>query len=600
MKRHFFATLAALAALSGAQAATLDFTYNFDKAAPETLGYNKTETYDVAILLNNPSLAGTTVTGLSVAVPAEGISNPTGWLSSELKLKRQNGRYVNVPDIATATATVTDGTLTVTFAEPYVIPAEGVYVGYSFDVETLDASTSAPVSVVPGTDENGLFLHSSRTKTRWNSLVVDTGRVSSMTVSLQGSFPEAAAYILPGELSAAVDQPFTATVTLLNGGTQPVTSIEYSYKAGSWSGTGTATLSTPLPAGIARRTSLPLFFEGAPETGSFPLELKVTKVNGTAADCAATEGKLEVFPFIPVNRPLVEEYTGLWCGYCPRGYVALELMKQKVGDLYIAAAYHSGDDMQFYGQTPNSPDGYPSGYINRNMSTSFSNPYEEWQTAREGMPAGEVTATVKWTDETKSALSATASARFIRDYAKADYRLHFILVADGLSDPTWLQNNSFSGKTIEDYPYMNNEIGRIFLNGPGYVPGLTFNDVALLSTDKEGFPASVPSAIEAGKEYTFSYTFDLSDLKNEVWRKNPDRLRVIAVLLDAGGGKIVNSNSSAYPDGTPFVGINAPETDTDAAEIARYAIDGTRLSAPVPGINIIRYADGTTRKVLVK
>lgn len=600
MKRHLFATLAALAALSGAQAANLDFTYNFDKDAPLTLGYDKTETYDVAILLNNPSLTGATVTGLSVAVPAEGIADPTGWLSSELKLKRQNGRYVNVPDIATATATVTDGTLTVTFAEPYVIPAGGVYVGYSFDVETLDTSTSAPVSVVPGTDENGLFLHSSRTKTRWNSLVADTGRVSAMTVSLQGSFPAEAAYILPGEFSAAVDEPFTATVTLVNGGTQPVTSIEYSYKAGSWSGTGTATLSAPLAAGIGRRMELPLYFESAPETGSFPLELKVTKVNGTAADCAATEGKLEVFPFIPVNRPLVEEYTGLWCGYCPRGYVALELMKQKVGDLYIAAAYHNGDDMAFTGNTPNNPGSYPAGYFNRSVSTSFSRPYEDWQAAREGMPEGEVTATVKWTDDSKSALSATASARFIRDYTKADYRIHFILVADELSHPTWLQHNSFSGHTVEDYPYMNNELGRVFLNGPGNVPGLTFNDVALLATDKEGFPASVPAAIEAGKEYTFSYTFNLSDIENELCRQNPDRMRVIAVLLDAGGGKIVNSNSSAYPDGTPFVGIEAAETATDAAEIARYAIDGTRLSVPAPGINIIRYSDGTVRKVLVR
>lgn len=125
-------------------------------------------------------------------------------------------------------------------------------------------------------------------------------------------------------------------------------------------------------------------------------------------------------------------------------------------------------------------------------------------------------------------------------------------------------------------------------------------DVALLATDKEGFPASVPAAIEAGKEYTFSYTFDLSDIENELCRQNPDRMRVIAVLLDAGGGKIVNSNSSAYPDGTPFVGIEAAETATDAAEIARYAIDGTRLSVPAHGINIIRYADGTVRKVLVR
>lgn len=83
-----------------------------------------------------------------MAVPG-GIANPVAWLSSELKLKRKNGRYLNAPDIAEATATVTDGVLSVSFAEPYVIPAEGVYVGYSFEVIELDASTSAPVSTGP-------------------------------------------------------------------------------------------------------------------------------------------------------------------------------------------------------------------------------------------------------------------------------------------------------------------------------------------------------------------------------------------------------------------------------------------------------------------
>ncbi len=40
--------------------------------------------------------------------------------------------------------------------------------------------------------------------------------------------------------------------------------------------------------------------------------------------------------------------------------------------------------------------------------------------------------------------------------------------------------------------------------------------------------------------------------------------------------------------------------DTEVYEIARYTMDGKKVSQPVRGINIIRYSDGTTRKVLVK
>ena len=35
-------------------------------------------------------------------------------------------------------------------------------------------------------------------------------------------------------------------------------------------------------------------------------------------------------------------------------------------------------------------------------------------------------------------------------------------------------------------------------------------------------------------------------------------------------------------------------------EVARYTIDGARISTPVQGINIVKYSDGTTRKVIVR
>lgn len=39
---------------------------------------------------------------------------------------------------------------------------------------------------------------------------------------------------------------------------------------------------------------------------------------------------------------------------------------------------------------------------------------------------------------------------------------------------------------------------------------------------------------------------------------------------------------------------------TEAVEVARYSLNGTRLSAPQRGINIVKMSDGTTRKVVVK
>ena len=43
---------------------------------------------------------------------------------------------------------------------------------------------------------------------------------------------------------------------------------------------------------------------------------------------------------------------------------------------------------------------------------------------------------VEWTDESHSAVKATATTRFIESHSGADYRLSYLLVADGLSDPS--------------------------------------------------------------------------------------------------------------------------------------------------------------------
>lgn len=46
--------------------------------------------------------------------------------------------------------------------------------------------------------------------------------------------------------------------------------------------------------------------------------------------------------------------------------------------------------------------------------------------------------------------------------------------------------------------------------------------------------------------------------------------------------------------------INAPVQHDNAAEVARYNLQGVRIYAPQPGVNILKMSDGTTKKVLVK
>ena len=47
-------------------------------------------------------------------------------------------------------------------------------------------------------------------------------------------------------------------------------------------------------------------------------------------------------------------------------------------------------------------------------------------------------------------------------------------------------------------------------------------------------------------------------------------------------------------------GVDNIQTADNVIEIARYSIDGKRLSAPQKGLNIVVMSDGSKRKVLVK
>ena len=47
-------------------------------------------------------------------------------------------------------------------------------------------------------------------------------------------------------------------------------------------------------------------------------------------------------------------------------------------------------------------------------------------------------------------------------------------------------------------------------------------------------------------------------------------------------------------------GIDKVTTSTDAKEVSRYSVNGQRLSAPAKGLNIVKYSDGSVKKIVVQ
>ena len=86
---------------------------------------------------------------------------------------------------------------------------------------------------------------------------------------------------------------------------------------------------------------------------------------------------LEAFQVIvPKRKIVIEDYTGAWCGYCPRVSAAIEAIHEVTDDVTVVAI-HNDDDMAVSFEedlrTEFGVSGFPAGRINR--TTNWSNPH---------------------------------------------------------------------------------------------------------------------------------------------------------------------------------------------------------------------------------
>ena len=77
-----------------------------------------------------------------------------------------------------------------------------------------------------------------------------------------------------------------------------------------------------------------------------------------------------------VQVPVVEEFTGTWCGWCTIGYEGMESAKATFGDNAVLIAVHVGDvmDNSDYYSVADRVSGYPSSFINRSID-AYPAPY---------------------------------------------------------------------------------------------------------------------------------------------------------------------------------------------------------------------------------
>ena len=608
--KHFYLSFVGLfvALLSYGAEQTVNFTYNVNNGIIDCYGLGGVYThYDVAIRVNDPMFIGAKVKSMSVQYIGTRCQNPTAWLSTRLNVTQGK----NSPDITEVTALYEGGFIQANFGDGYVIPEKGLYVGYSFDNYTSpDNFDPYPVAAVERADApfySFMMRTNSQGSTTWNSYAQSTKAVSPIVVVIEGTFIQNSVSSAVQDGRASKNEDGTYTVVLTNQGTNVISNVDYSYTLNGQAVNGQQTLTPPLAAVIGSTSTIEVPVAPISEAGVYPIDFTLTKVNGedNLSESKTSTGNFNIYAFKPTNRPLVEEFTGLWCGWCPRGYVALETMKERYGDQFVAVAFHDNsqgaDAMAVTNIFPVTVSGFPAADINRSSVIDPGSIYGEWPKYREELVPADIDVTVEWADEMGLDLKATATVNFATDFADANYRIGYLVVEDGMSSSLWYQRNYFSTQPGQAG---TGPIWDIFRGKDEWIPGLTFNDVVVIPTDYEGISGSLPKSVQTNTPYSHTHTFDtrsaISLMTGSNLIQDKTKLRVIAYLYDAKTRRIVNSNSSAYapvPAGISQIG-------TDAAEVVStewYDLQGRRVSAPSEGlyIRLDRLSDGSSRRTKV-
>lgn len=606
MKKRLF-TLLTVAAFSlglcqtAAAQETAEIIYSpyFSGESTSFWGTGKGEKYDIAIHITDPALVGQTITGVSVNIPSSttGIDSKAAvFLTKTLALSGKN----NVADVLTDSFTVASGWQDITFSQPYTITADGVYVGYTLNVTSAQAGQSI-FTVDKGSAEN-LYVHTARTYRKWTDKSESLSKAAAIKVKVQTSTMNGASIACEGA-NAEVGKTVTLHPVITNVGAKGVKSFDYTVDFQGEKLEKHVTLSSPLDAQFGSHTSFAVTLPTIKEAGTQKAVFTVTKVNGVANETTANTASPEivVYAFLPVKRPLCEEYTGTWCGWCPRGFVGMENLYKTYGDDFCGVAYHSGDPMAFTNDYSSSVSDFPSFFVDRTYSSdaycgdNYDGHYhvnDVYKKFSSTLAPAALSVKAYFTDaNTIHVVSSVIAAADITNNNR--YQMSYILTADSLTGTSsnWAQSNYYPGRASQ-YPDADM---KEFTQGSSSVTGLVYNFVGVQRSGKNGISGSLPSTLPFNQEVTHEYDFDIS--KNSIIQ-HKDKLHVIAVIIDSQDNGAVNAAKS-YVYSSETTGINNVDSK-DATPVAYYTLDGKQLSQPAKGLNVVRLSDGRVLKMLNK
>ena len=236
------------------------------------------------------------------------------------------------------------------------------------------------------------------------------------------------------------------------------------------------------------------------------------------------------------RRIVMEEATGTWCGWCPRGMMTIEQMSKKYPDNFIAIAIHDDAEMQVdksYKPFLDMVTEYPSARINR----------KDWRSPwpfdlEDIMDKGEAKVTTQARCLSAKEVEVESETVFgFSDSETTEYRLAYVVTEDNVGP--YKQANYYSNPTAVDNP---DDLMNWWVHQSSPVE-VMFNEVARAIYSYDGVEGLLPKAVTEGETYKTKYTLTVPDNVKDL-----SNVRIVTLILDTRTGEILNADLCSLSD----------------------------------------------------
>lgn len=296
---------------------------------------------------------------------------------------------------------------------------------------------------------------------------------------------------------------------------------------------------------------------------------------------------LEIEDYNPAykRKVVVEEGTGTWCQWCPRGIVGIQTMMENHPDDFIPIAVHVNDEME--------TDTYET-FVRQNFSAfptctmdrlyhfdPNATSLEDYYQKEIESSSSSISMMAKWNDDDKTSVTITTTTQFAHDMDD-DYRIAYVITENQVGP--YIQKNAYAGGGEGPMGGFENENPNV---------SIFHNHVARFISDVKGTKGTVPSSPEGGVDHTYSYSLVMPDNI-----QNKDNIEIIVLLINRESEIIENADRILAVDILDYnsSGIMDIVVDHGNSDVW-YTLDGVRLSGR-PKTKGIYVNNG--KKVLVK